>query len=93
MSGGGWRVRQRKKMYGKGMKTYYLLVNFIRHVSEVAQSCPTLCDLMDYTIHEILLGRVLKRVAVPFSRTVAWMLKGTGQRGRREDPGGFVLSL
>ena len=55
-------------MYGKGMKTYYLFVNFIRHVSEVAQSCPTLCDLMDYTIHEILLGRVLKRVAVPFSR-------------------------
>ena len=68
MSGGGWRVRQRKKMYVKGMKTYYLFVKFIRHMSEVAQSCPSLCDLMYYTVHEILLGRVLKRVAVPFSR-------------------------
>ena len=68
MSGGGWRVRQRKKMYVKGMKTYYLFVKFIRHMSEVAQSRPSLCNLMDYTVHEILLGRVLKRVAVPFSR-------------------------
>ena len=31
---------------------------------KVAQSCPTLCDPMDYTVHGIL----LEWVAVPFSR-------------------------
>ena len=25
----------------------------------VAQSCPTLCDPMDYTVHEILQARIL----------------------------------
>ena len=35
---------------------------------KVAQSCPTLCDLMDYTVHGTLQGRILKWVAFPFSR-------------------------
>ena len=35
---------------------------------KVAQSCPTLCDPMDYTIHGILQARILKWVAVPFPR-------------------------
>ena len=35
---------------------------------KVAQSCPTLCDLMDYTVHEILQARILEWVAFPFSR-------------------------
>ena len=35
---------------------------------KVAQSCPTLCDSMDYTGHGILQPRVLEWVAVPFSR-------------------------
>ena len=35
---------------------------------KVAQSCPTLCDPMDYTVHEILQARILEWVAVPFSR-------------------------
>ena len=35
---------------------------------KVAQSCPTLCDLMDYTVHGILQGRILEWVAFPFSR-------------------------
>ena len=42
-----------------------------RGVSEgvkVAQLCSTLCDPMDYTVHEILQARILGWVAVPFSR-------------------------
>ena len=34
---------------------------------KVAQSCPTLFDPMDYTVHGILLARILEWVAVPFS--------------------------
>ena len=33
-----------------------------------ARSCPTLCDPMDYTVHEILEARILAWVAFPFSR-------------------------
>ena len=35
---------------------------------KVAQSCLTLCDPMDYTVHGILQDRVLEWVAFPFSR-------------------------
>ena len=35
---------------------------------KVSQSCPTLCDPMDYTDHGILQARILHWVAVPFSR-------------------------
>ena len=34
----------------------------------VAQSCPTLCDPMDYVVHGILQARIPEWVAVPFSR-------------------------
>ena len=34
----------------------------------VTQSCPTLCDPRDYTVHGILQSRTLEWVAVPFSR-------------------------
>ena len=34
----------------------------------VAQSCPTLCDPMDYAVHGVLQARILKWVAVPFSQ-------------------------
>ena len=34
----------------------------------VAQSCPTLCDPLDYTVHGILQARILEWIAVPFSR-------------------------
>ena len=34
---------------------------------KVTQSCPTLCDSMDYRDHEILQARILAWVAVPFS--------------------------
>ena len=35
---------------------------------KVAQSCPTLCNPMDYTAHGILQARILEWVAFPFSR-------------------------
>ena len=35
---------------------------------KVTQSCPTLCDPIDYTIHGILQARILEWVAVLFSR-------------------------
>ena len=35
---------------------------------KVAQSCPTLCDLMDYTVHGLLQARILEWIAFPFSR-------------------------
>ena len=35
---------------------------------EVAQSGLTLCDCMDYTVHGVLLARILEWVAFPFSR-------------------------
>ena len=31
------------------------------------QSCPTLCNRMDYTVHGILQARILEHVAYPFS--------------------------
>ena len=37
-------------------------------IVKVAQSCPTLCDPMDYTVHGILQARVLEWVVIPFSR-------------------------
>jgi len=35
---------------------------------KVAQSCPILCDPMDYTVRGILQARILEWIAFPFSR-------------------------
>ena len=35
---------------------------------KITQWCLTLCDPMDYTVHEILQARILEWVAFPFSR-------------------------
>ena len=35
---------------------------------QVTQSCPTLCDSTDYTVHGILQAIILEWVAIPFSR-------------------------
>ena len=35
---------------------------------KVTQSCPTLCDPMDYIVHGILQARILEWVAFPFFR-------------------------
>ena len=37
-------------------------------IVKVTQSCPTLCDPMDYIVHGILQARILEWVAFPFSR-------------------------
>ena len=48
-------------------------VSFLNYVCEVkvAQSCPTLCDPMDYIAHGILQARILEWVACPFSRDLS----------------------
>ena len=47
-----------------------LILSIPCEVSEVkvAQSCPTLCDPVNYTAHGILQARILEWVAFPFSR-------------------------
>ena len=35
---------------------------------KISQSCPNLCDPMDYTVHGILQARILEWVAIPSSR-------------------------
>ena len=35
---------------------------------KIAQSCPTLCDPMDDTVHGILRGKILEWVVLPFPR-------------------------
>ena len=47
--------------------------NYFKHPKcglkvKVAQSCPTFCDPMDYTIHGIVQAGILEWVAFPFSR-------------------------
>ena len=43
--------------------------NLLFHVKvKVTQSCPTLCDPMDYIVHGILQSRILEWVVFPFSR-------------------------
>ena len=37
---------------------------------EGTQSCPTLCDPVDDTIHGVLQARILEWVGFPFSNTV-----------------------
>ena len=37
---------------------------------KVTQSCPTLCNPMDYAVHGILQARILERLAFPFSRVI-----------------------
>ena len=44
---------------------------------KVAQSCPTLCNPMDHTVHGILQARTLEWVAVPFSRGSSQPRDGT----------------
>ena len=45
---------------------------------KVAQLCPTLCNLMDYTVHGILQAKILEWVAFPFSMGSSQPRDGTG---------------
>ena len=58
---------------------------------KVAQSCPTLCDLMDYTVHGIFQARVLEWAAFPFSRGSSQPRDGT-QVSRTANGCGFFTS-
>ena len=56
-----------------------LVITFLPRSSEVAQSCPTLCDPTDYSlpassIHGIFQARVLEWVAITFSMETLWGL-------------------
>ena len=46
----------------------HVLVGLESKESEVAQSCPTLCDPMDYVVHGFLQAKILEWVAFPFFR-------------------------
>ena len=48
---------------GMWYPSFYCLVVKVK----VAQSCLTLCDPVDYTVHGILQARILECVAFPFS--------------------------
>ena len=50
----------------KRISTTEILYNTVKK-GKVAQSCPTLCDPMDYTVHGILQARMLEWVAYLFS--------------------------
>ena len=53
------------------MKTRFLITigfSMAKVKVKFPQSCPTLCDLMDYTVHEILQAKILEWVAFSFSR-------------------------
>ena len=51
----------------------------------VAQSCPTLCDPMDCTVHGILQARILEWVAIPFSRGSSYRGIELGSPGMQVD--------
>ena len=63
---------------GKSVNNWYILHASVRNVFlggwgggvkvKATQSCQTLCDPMDYTVHGILQDRILEWVAFPFIR-------------------------
>ena len=68
------RIEKMQARFNKDLeeikKSQYIMNNAI---SEVAQSCPTLCDPMDCSlpgssVHGILQAIVLEWIAIPFSR-------------------------
>ena len=63
----------------------------------VAQSCPTLCDLMDCSppgssVHEILQAGILEWIAISYTAYPAYNLKGIPERPVK-DPGLSIPSL
>ena len=54
---------ERKRRHGKEKER-----KIERKKVKVVQSCPTLCNAMDYTVHGILQARIPEWIAFPFSR-------------------------
>ena len=44
------------------------MISIIEGKVKVTQSCPALCDPMDYTVHGIFQARILEWVDLPFSK-------------------------
>ena len=59
-----WKVVDIKDRHSETAPRKLVFVSEVK----VAQSCPTLCNPMDYTVHGILQAGVLEWVAFPFSR-------------------------
>ena len=55
----------------------------LQRKGKVAQSCPTLGDPIDYTVHGILQARILEWGAYLFSRGSCWPRNQTGMHCRR----------
>ena len=47
------------------MGVYVFYIYMYIYIVKVAQSCPTLCNPMDHTVHGILQARILEWVAFP----------------------------
>ena len=63
---------RQEKDYIKAVYCHPAYLTYMQSESEVAQSCPTLCDPMDYSppgfsIHGIFQARVLEWGAIAFS--------------------------
>ena len=59
------------------VQRYLHLTVKVKVKMSVVQSCPTVCDPIDWkptgsSVHEILQTRTLERVAIPFSRGSSW---------------------
>ena len=86
------------------MQYHYIPIGRVSEV-KVVQSCSTLCDPMDYTVHGILQVRILEWVAFPFSRGssqtrdltqvshIAADSLPAEPQGKPENTGGVSLSL
>ena len=53
-------------------KNFIILNTGVKDTVKISQSCPTLCNPMDCTVHGILQARILEWVAFPFSRGSSW---------------------
>ena len=50
------------------INVHLLILLKVKMNVKVAQSCPTLCNPMDYTVYGILQARILEWLAFPFSK-------------------------
>ena len=60
-----WRARDLEKDASRGWADWTEFTGQVKVTVKVTQSCPTLCDPMDYTVHGILQARILECVAFP----------------------------
>ena len=71
----GWNLCLLCLLHLQGFLTTSATGNPLEHCwseVQIVQSCPTLCDPMDYTVHGILQARILEWIAFPFSRGSSW---------------------